>query len=859
MSTSKKQPLVFPSIKVGAYPPPPSATPPAPLPPSPPPAPEPAALAPQPPALEMKEPEPESRALSPSPPETSTAPAPAPFAGIATSRTRLAPPEPAANRWPYILAAIASLLWAAGLVALIAGNVAGVPPFQVGALNAMIMAVLAIAPLGFIWAAAYAVTQAGALVAEARRAKQLTDEMLGPAAVAAVETGAIVEAVRGQILSATEAAAIARDRLTELREALAVESQRLAEAAQTADRSARGLTEAMIGERKELGSLSVTLDARAAAVTDAITRQHRMVTEASDLAEVQLREAEASLAGRAADMAAAAMEANDAARTAGEDLARQIARLETAGLGVGDQMRSLEEGLTTQRASLVTVAHALRADQEDFAALAESRTAQLSGFLAGASKDVAALSEVTTLGAQSISDLIAAAAEKFRELAQSAKAERDLFAQSAVGSLNELTAASDRERKALEEQMRSTIAALSAAASEAREAADIHAEAARARVDQLNEAAFAAGQKADQVFEARLSEARGLIEQSAALVEEAGAKTAARLDQGAAQARATLEQLQRLVDETGARTAARLEEGAAHTRASLEQLQRMVEEVGARTATLPAETGAKAEEVRAAFAKGMDGLMASARQAAQETQTIDAAFQERVKRNYEMLSEAVQLMGVVAQGGQAATGSRRTPPANRLRGGRAAPEAVAPAAASAEPEPMPANDESQTAILTATEEEFNAALAAASGQPAESEAGWTWKELLTSIDGDDAAADAQMGQGLFREIEDMGIDPAALLSRTRIEEIAAAIQTHDVEGAREVVRTLAPAAIRRLSRRLISDREFRQRCVTYVGRYAAVIDEASKRDKEGFQAASLLNSNVGRAYLLLDAAAGDDA
>ena len=56
--------------------------------------------------------------------------------------------------------------------------------------------------------------------------------------------------------------------------------------------------------------------------------------------------------------------------------------------------------------------------------------------------------------------------------------------------------------------MRSTIEALSAAAVEAREAADVHAEAARARVDLLNEAAFTAGQKADQVFDTRLDQAR---------------------------------------------------------------------------------------------------------------------------------------------------------------------------------------------------------------------------------------------------------------------------------------------------------------------------------------------------------------
>ena len=65
--------------------------------------------------------------------------------------------------------------------------------------------------------------------------------------------------------------------------------------------------------------------------------------------------------------------------------------------------------------------------------------------------------------------------------------------------------------------------------------------------------------------------------------------------------------------------------------------------------------------------QGLDDLLASARRAAEETQAIDQAFQERVRRNYEMLSEAVQLMGVVAQGGQGASVLQRSSPADRAR------------------------------------------------------------------------------------------------------------------------------------------------------------------------------------------------
>ena len=121
------------------------------------------------------------------------------------------------------------------------------------------------------------------------------------------------------------------------------------------------------------------------------------------------------------------------------------------------------------------------------------------------------------------------------------------------------------------------------------------------------------------MFEPRLNDARGLLEQSARMAEDAGARAATQLTQGVATARETLGELERLLSE-----------------------------IDARTSRLPADAEARAGQVRASLARGMEDLMASARKAAEETQHIDAAFQDRVRRNYDMLSEAVRLMGVVA-------------------------------------------------------------------------------------------------------------------------------------------------------------------------------------------------------------------
>ena len=93
------------------------------------------------------------------------------------------------------------------------------------------------------------------------------------------------------------------------------------------------------------------------------------------------------------------------------------------------------------------------------------------------------------------------------------------------------------------------------------------------------------------------------------------------------------------------------------------------------------------------------------------------------------------------------------------------------------------------------------------------------------------------------------------MSRGRIEEIAAAIQTGDAAGAREVVRTLAPAAIRRIARRMLSDAAFRARVQMLIDHYRAVVADAKARDRQGYEAAAVLATKPGRAYLLLDAAA----
>ena len=827
------------------------------------------------PPIAPPEAEPQGSApLSPIPPAADLAPAnvqiPAPRPETAPARSiRADLPSP----WPvYLAALVVSVLWALAPIAFAFGYRRAVSPFDFAPSAIHVLAAMAVGPAAFVWIAAYMIRQGQKLGAEARRAKQLADEMVSPAMSAGARASDVVQAVREEIVRAGTAADEARETLLALRQALASESERLIEATSTSARTAGELTGVLGQERTQMLSLTQALDAQAGAVADAITKQARMVAEASDLAETQLREAEAALAARAADLAAAAGEASDAARTAGEDLTRHISRLETAGVGVSDQIRGVEQGLTEQRAGLVTVAHALRADQEAFGAQSETHAAQLSEFITQARLSTAEMGDRAVKGGEALRELIAEAAEQFRELAESAKAERDEFGQSTLHSMEAVSQAAAEERRKLEEQTRASIEGLGQAAEETRKAAEAHAVTAREQVDQLSEAAFSAGQKANQVFEQRLAEARDLIERSAQMVEQAGAATARKLEEGAVAARSTLD-----------------------------ELAGMMADIEARATRLPAAARGQAEEVRQAVADSIDDLMEQARRTSDETQAIDAAFQERVRRNYEMLSEAVRLMGTVAGG----AGSLAPPQPAQMRERIAKPspprssrrhepepetlfadieddeddealeltspvEPEPPTRRSRAPEPPPQPELPPRRRLrltpTATDEEFSNVFEQAAGRPpaapepapaAEDAEEWTWKDLLSSIDEGGPARKPGLEQVLAAEVAAMGIDPSALLPRGRIDEIGAAIQVEDVDGAREVVRKLAPAATRRLARRLFTDETLRRQVVTYLNGFQDMLDDAAARDPQGFAVGQLLASDAGRTYLLFDAAAGD--
>jgi hypothetical protein len=725
----------------------------------------------------------------------------------------------------YGLALVATVLWAGGLAAYSLGLRERVGPFEAEPFAIAILAVLGLAPVGLIWVGAYALRQGARLMAEMQRLETMSRDMIAPAAMSAAEVGSAVQAIRKEIQSAVSAADRARADLMHLKDLLVLEGDKLIEMAAGSAKSASSLVLDLGRERQEFGVLQGKLDARIGEINDSIGRHAKMVTEASDLAQTQIQEAEAALAARAADLAAAAGEAVEAAKMAGDDLTRQAARVEQAGATVGEQVQMVEEQLSQQRASLVSLAHTMRADQEDLAVHFESHRAQMEEVLRHTEQGSLQIAEVAQLAGETLRQAIATTGDQLRELSDQAQVERDLLGGSALQSFGALAEAAAFERRALEDETRRAIEELAAASEEAHKGAERAANAARAKVEALQDASQAVGDKADANFEQKLNQARVLIEKSASLVEEAGLQSAYRLEQTVGKAYGALDALQ-------------------HSLAEIEQ----------RAQALPNEAAARGQEVRKAIEHANQSLIASAKSAAQELEQIDNAFQERVKRNYEMLSEAVRLMGVL--GGNAATrASAPLPP--RPQPPTAPPLPLKPRA-ERPASPGPADEEDLglrprlklTPAPEAGDDDEEDAVSAPAG-PADPDL--SWSELVAALDENDAD-DVELERTLIAQIDGLGIDAQALIPRRRLDEIARLYEGGDAAGGRDAIHRLAPAGVRKLSRRILSDKLLRAQAERLIDRYIELLRGVSRRGGEGLTAAGLLGSDAGRAFLLLDAA-----
>ncbi len=350
------------------------------------------------------------------------------------------------------------------------------------------------------------------------------------------------------------------------------------------------------------------------------------------------------------------------------------------------------------------------------------------------------------------------------------------------------------------------------------------AEQARIRADRLGEALFDAAQKADQAADARVDSARRIVNETSGLVDEAGQRA--------------LEQLEATVERMNT---------------ALARVEEAMGELDERAARLPEEAQKRVDAVRATVEEGLAALSAASQKAAADTEALDAGFQERVRRNYDMLTEAVRLMGVVS--GDSQTTRRReaaaaTPAAEPETPQRARPERTEQTRGFGlrgrlKLEPMPG--------------------AAPPNQPEKDRLDWS--DLVDEGGPGEAPLDLDtpimptaegeaLGERITAAIRRMGVDPNALLPRSRVEEAAQAVAAGDADRARQIVRRVAPAAVRSVSRRVLTDADLRADAEAYVRSFSRDL-AARAAASDGPGVLGRLTSDGGRAFMLLDAAIGD--
>ena len=689
----------------------------------------------------------------------------------------------------YLLAILASGMWAGGIASWFAYEF-GSGMVDLEPIRLAVYALIAIAPVGLFFMLAHALRLGGLLAQENRRARELADAMIAPTVYGAEQTSNIVSALRSDIDEAANVAERARQELTKLRESLLTEATRLTDAARTAQVATQNITRTMGDERQQLATLGDTLDSKALSVAEAVQRQAQMVADASDLAQAQLREAEAALAARAADLAAAANEAQDAARLAADDLSRQTQRLETAGSGVTEQIKAVEDGLSQQRAALVNAAYSLRNDQEGFAAQIENQRIQ---FVDQLSQTRTAANDLNLTGdqiAEAIKSQTEAVLDQFRTLIGMSQREADGFDAATKLSLDkfEMLAAESRER--LLNETRIAVETLNRASVEQRQLAEQALQQAQIRADRLGESLFDAARQADDAAESRIAGARRIVDETV-----------------------------KMVDQTGMEAMTRLESLTRRMTDALAQIETSVRELDDRAARLPEETAQRMAAVRTNAEQSLASLNDASRRAAAEAEALDMGFQDRVRKNYEMVNEAVRLIG--------------TPKAET------SPMPSEPSASIINDDPM------RIPLRPASLHEPVAPQAEIAPEPP-----LHWQPAPRQPQ-EPAVPLHVLSELAVSSIRRMGVDPNALLPRARIDDVAFALSRDDVVRARQIVRRVAPAAVRSVNRRVVADQELHRDINRFIDAYARLLADLGD-DQNGVN--NRLASDEGRAFMIYDAA-----
>ena len=413
--------------------------------------------------------------------------------------------------------------------------------------------------------------------------------------------------------------------------------------------------------------------------------------------------------------------------------------------------------------------------------------------------------------------------------------------------------------------------------------------------DLAREGARLIGDAFEEVLEKARSGVQKVQEDTSEAV-QLSARQTRELQDSAEQARAALEAYADVI-------AKRLEQAneasfsaAGWAEKTFEKLEKATRNLEEKLAALPRTADEQARDLQDKLQRGLAGLNAAARSAADEAEEIDAAFQARIRQNYELLSDFMLRMGAAAdsRGGaldvpspfaaeapaarQTTAQPMATPPETAPEAKpEAAPDAARPGddSAAAEPESTakPRKISFARAQIKAQEEarkraqEQQAGADGKAAEPSPKAQGWRWKDVLSEMDlakdqrpqapaptPVDAAAPDPLDRlaTLFR-IHD--IDPRALFNSQVYRSLAHARLVGGAQAMRDIVRMEAPDEIRALSDAFADDASLKDAAESFAADLRGKIDRAAGQRSQA-HLETYLRTGDGPAWLLIETALG---
>ena len=145
------------------------------------------------------------------------------------------------------------------------------------------------------------------------------------------------------------------------------------------------------------------------------------------------------------------------------------------------------------------------------------------------------------------------------------------------------------------------------------------------------------------------------------------------------------------------------------------------------------------------------------------------------------------------------------------------------------------------------------------GSQDDPESSWRWKDLLNKMDDEPAeapATDSRSGDSVVQGLRRAGVDPHRAFDPDMTSRIARARRRAGVGEARALVLDGALNEVRRTAAALAADANLRQRAEEFLDDHARNVRHAIDAN-DATHLGALLDSEIGRAYLLVDAALAD--